>query len=187
MQKDKLKRDFFITIDKNFGCIYYVPKKRLIRIKKENAIEIKKCIENDLEMDSYNEKILKNMIEIGEECNNFNLKDVLKNNRILKLEIVVSTYCNLNCVYCYANGGNYTEEKKIMSYETVDEIVRFLEVNKISIDKIQFFGGEPLLAYKTISYMCRELEKHDIQVNNFCMVSNFVYLPQEFIEDIIKL
>ena len=30
---------------------------------------------------------------------------------IHKLEIMVCTICNLNCVYCYANGGNYYGEE----------------------------------------------------------------------------
>ena len=65
---------------------------------------------------------------------------------IHKLEIMVCTICNLNCVYCYANGGNYYGEEQMLSYEVVDALVRYLKQEQIKVEMVQFFGGEPLPA-----------------------------------------
>jgi uncharacterized protein len=76
----------------------------------------------------------------------------------------VANDCNLRCAYCYGNGGSYSEERCLMDWQTAKDSVDFLVKysNDIKDISVVFFGGEPLLNFrtirKTVAY-CRELEK----------------------------
>lgn len=63
--------------------------------------------------------------------------------------LIVSHACNLNCTYCSL--GSVTGEGTTMSIETARKTLDWLVPNapgqKIDID---FFGGEPLLAWETV-------------------------------------
>lgn len=71
-----------------------------------------------------------------------------------KLILNVSNSCNLNCKYCYANGGVYNSAEKLMNFNTaktaIDKFISYFG----EIQQIQFFGGEPLLNYELISQCC---------------------------------
>lgn len=43
--------------------------------------------------------------------------------------------CNLNCKYCYGDGGSYGRKREMMSFETAKQAVDFL-VGKGSFDVI---------------------------------------------------
>lgn len=63
----------------------------------------------------------------------------------------LTTDCNMKCIYCYE--GN--EKKKMyMNEETIDKAIEFLMTRAKELkDKrmnIEFHGGEPLLAYKSM-------------------------------------
>src|SRR4051794_4735036 len=62
-----------------------------------------------------------------------------------RLVINVNNYCNLGCVYCYAQGGDYggPSEKLELSVgkRALERFFRLYD----HIETIQFFGGEPLL------------------------------------------
>jgi uncharacterized protein len=64
---------------------------------------------------------------------------------LYRLVFNISNSCNLDCKYCYANGGNYKSSEKLMNKEIakkiIDEFFTFFD----DIENIQFFGGEPLI------------------------------------------
>ncbi|MBO5523126.1 MAG: radical SAM protein [Roseburia sp.] len=183
MDMQMLNKDFLIIATEELGCIYYVPQKRLAKIDSKVALELKKCQLGERELTAVQRELL-NSLRDGKFASEKTEKETA--NRITEIELVVSTKCNLNCVYCYANGGNYQGKESIMPFETADAVVRYLKENKIEIGTVQFFGGEPMLAYQTISYLCGQLQKNDISVGKYAMVSNLTFLPEEFLEDIAK-
>lgn len=72
-----------------------------------------------------------------------------------KLTIVVSPTlsCNYRCVYCFE--GNTTSDIKIMTQDTMSDIISYLEQyilihQNVKLIRVQWFGGEPLLAYKEV-------------------------------------
>lgn len=72
----------------------------------------------------------------------------------------------MKCIYCYE--GN--EKKKMyMNEETIDKAIEFLMTRAKELkDKrmnIEFHGGEPLLAYK--SMICQCISKYDIQKEKY--------------------
>ncbi|MGA2158234.1 MAG: radical SAM protein [Dehalococcoidia bacterium] len=77
-----------------------------------------------------------------------------KANILDRVTLHIANDCNLNCSYCYANGGNYNEPKKLMNENKAVEIIDFL-ISKFSyINGLVFFGGEPLLNVKVIERVC---------------------------------
>jgi uncharacterized protein len=76
-----------------------------------------------------------------------------------RLVLNISNSCNLRCKYCYAGGGTYGGVQSYMNEETglaiIDRFLSFFD----GIDKLQFFGGEPLLNPKLISFICDEFSK----------------------------
>lgn len=113
-------------------------------------------------------------------------RDFLKDKKLKRLQLIMTNYCNLDCVYCYANGGSYNQAINTMSVETAEKIINTVCYIVDTIDMVQFFGGEPLYAYKLIMYICDRLNDKLNKLPKFSMVSNFTILPTEFIEYIKK-
>lgn len=65
----------------------------------------------------------------------------------------------MRCEYCYAHGGNYRGERKIITIETATQFVRFCVENFSSISVIVFLGGEPFLNLKIIEFICSEFHR----------------------------
>ena len=45
------------------------------------------------------------------------------NEEVLNLWLIVSYFCNMQCIYCLGNGGNYGRTKNLMSKETAIEAI----------------------------------------------------------------
>lgn len=86
-----------------------------------------------------------------------------------RITICVSNDCNLRCKYCYAHGGNYGKQRVLMNKKTAKDIVDFCVNNFSQIDCVMFFGGEPLLNYKIIEYIC--------ELFNEAATTNFFKVP----------
>lgn len=95
---------------------------------------------------------------------------------------VVTTACNMNCIYCQANNGNGTDVlfmSKDMAEKAVDIALQSPEIYL----NFEFQGGEPLLNFEIIKYIVTYAEqkkgKHEISYN---IVSNLTLLTDEVIE-----
>ena len=73
--------------------------------------------------------------EKGESIGNDNEEekksDVFNDSGLNRLTLNMSNMCNLNCKYCYANGGNYNRPNKIMSRESFNNILNDLKNRNI--------------------------------------------------------
>ena len=72
------------------------------------------------------------------------------------LILVVTNDCNLFCSYCYAQGG---EKQEYMSWETARNALDYTLSMGKSL-KIQFAGGEPLLALALIKKVVQYVKFH---------------------------
>lgn len=87
--------------------------------------------------------------------------------RISALNLNMTGKCNLACVYCYAQGGDYARIQKDMdapmALQTLDEA---LQASDPSLPfRIEFFGGEPLLNTEVIEAVI-EWQKHSAAWKN---------------------
>ena len=82
------------------------------------------------------------------------IEEVLRHH-VSGISLNITTRCNLACSYCIY-GGSYGRYRKLddatMSWETAKNALDFLIRNSDRSDRIRldFFGGEPLLAFKLI-------------------------------------
>lgn len=71
-----------------------------------------------------------------------------------RLVLNVNNFCNLDCVYCYAQGGDYGGPHERMTIGVGRRSFdRFFDKYD-EISTVQFFGGEPLLNWGVIDELC---------------------------------
>ena len=96
--------------------------------------------------------------------------------RMHRITICVSNDCNLRCKYCYAKGGNYGQNRSLMSKKTAKSIVEFCTTNFSYIESVTFFGGEPLLNYPIIDYICNLFKEQSLNASfilpSFSIITN---------------
>ena len=169
--KNELKNNYIIYMDNQYGILYHTPSKNIMKCNVETAKFLKEQIQNDFIEKYVHDYLTSTFGYSNDETINIELK---------RIQIMVSSICNLNCIYCYANGGNYGYKEEIMRYEVADKIIEFIKKNIDSVSEIDFFGGEPIIGYKIIIYICDKLKEENLKLN-YTMVSNLTMLPEEFI------
>lgn len=119
------------------------------------------------------------IIDIGEDKAD-STKKVLS-----RLVLNISNACNMQCKYCYANGGTYGSDERLMSIEILEKTLN-LFYNKFDvIESIQLFGGEPALNIEAIDYTCNYVKQHN-KSTSIGMVTNGTALTDDLIEIIVK-
>lgn len=95
---------------------------------------------------------------------------------------VVTTACNMNCVYCQANNGT-TTPNCFMNTETAERAVNIALQSPERNLSFEFQGGEPLLNFEIIKHIIKYTEKNK---NGKCVaynvVSNLTLLNEEMLE-----
>lgn len=105
-----------------------------------------------------------------------------------RLVLVISQKCNLDCRYCYADGGEYHEFKQAyMTKETAMASVEyFLEKFPEGISNIQFFGGEALMNFDLMEELCSWVTEtfadKGLKKPNFTIVTNGTLIDQRAID-----
>ena len=95
--------------------------------------------------------------------------------------------CNLRCKYCFADTGDFTHGRKLMSFETGKAAIDFLmkKSGKIQNLEIDFFGGEPMLNFGVVKQLVeygRETEKKFNKNIRFTLTTNGTMLDDDSIE-----
>ena len=86
--------------------------------------------------------------------------------QIKKIFLHVSHDCNLKCGYCYAQGGTYGRNTKLMNLETAERAIDFIIHKNVEVSEfaIEFFGGEPMMNYTMIADLIPRIEKRYPQI-----------------------
>lgn len=96
--------------------------------------------------------------------------------------ILPTTGCNARCVYCYEQ--NYAV--RTMTGETARQLVDFIcETRHDDQITLSWFGGEPLIGHKTISYICRRLTERGVPFRSG-MVTNASLFTKELVHEAKK-
>ncbi len=109
---------------------------------------------------------------------------VLKNAPVKALCLNVAHDCNLRCKYCFASTGDFGTGRKIMPFETARRAIDFVvqRSGRRRNIEVDFFGGEPLLAWdtvvRTVDY-ARSLEEKHNKKFRFTITTNGMLLDQE--------
>ncbi len=69
----------------------------------------------------------------------------------------VAHACNFACKYCFAKQGNYGEKTALMSFDVAKRAIDYLHEQSVGREhlEVDFFGGEPLLAFDTVKKTIR--------------------------------
>lgn len=95
---------------------------------------------------------------------------------------VVTTACNLGCVYCQANDGPATV-RHVMNKEVAESAVTVALQSPNQYLTFEFQGGEPLLNFDVIQHIVRYTEANCGQKSvSFSVVTNLTLITDEMID-----
>lgn len=114
---------------------------------------------------------------------------------IREIVLKVTSFCNLNCTYCYVfNKGDfsYKNEPKFVQKEVIEKlfyrIEEYASITKIDIIKIIFHGGEPLLLSKQVYKEILNASKNIIKSTkiSFVLQSNATLMTKDWADFFIE-
>ena len=161
------------TFDNSFGILTNNLREKGYLISKQRI----KLLKRQLEFFKFNflGKDIKNKVEYTRLLNDLLIEDNLKNTKQVIFE--VTDKCNLDCTYC-CYGPIYTNydkrEGNIIDFSiiktTIDYYIKVWKERACIPNEhinISFYGGEPLLAIKTIKKTVKYLEEIDLPTDFF--------------------
>lgn len=85
----------------------------------------------------------------------------------------VAQDCNLRCTYCYAEGGGYGGERRLLAPEMARQAVRHLlqEAGGRETVTLVLFGGEPLLNMPAVEAAVEEAEREGARTGKRVQIS----------------
>lgn len=140
----KIRKEFnLIPRRENGAILWHKPTLSVFNLDSQHSLLFKKILDSTKSRISVTTKEYESLIKMERliASRNENNPD---NNNIRRLNLMVSQKCELNCAYCYGNGGTYGTPSKMTS-KVAKEAVSFFAEFFAEITSIQFFGGEPLL------------------------------------------
>lgn len=99
---------------------------------------------------------------LDQSCNHTILENsTYDNGSNLAININLTPFCNLKCVYCFAQGGNYGSLEKDMTEDVLEDLLKIIVENKTKSNRVrlEFFGGEPLINLKMIKEILKLCNK----------------------------
>ncbi|MDR1473258.1 MAG: SPASM domain-containing protein [Lactobacillales bacterium] len=118
-----------------------------------------------------------------EDTKDDDLFNILKMRRLLvgyatdtlSLTIAPTRNCNFACHYCYETNRT----KSMMSDETVESLLKFIEMHKAARRFfLVWYGGEPLLAYKKIKQINAGIEELKIPYSSKMITNGYCLTPE---------
>lgn len=136
---------------------YYSTKKEIFEEMKNPASQLLKEALGSLKILQEKYNIFKNKglkgFALPFKINKKNLKSFIQMN-LCKLSLGITEQCNLRCEYCSYSGKYFKERvhsNKFMSFEVATAAIDFfMKISETKRKMINFYGGEPLLAFDLV-------------------------------------
>ena len=113
--------------------------------------------------------------------------DSFRKRKVEVLQINMGKYCNQACLHCHVEAG--PARKEMMTLDTVESVLRFLE--KSDIKKVDITGGAPELNphFDTLVERCIQLGRHVMDRCNLTVIfePGKGYLPDFFQKNRVEL
>jgi len=154
-------------------------------IEEFSSMYDKKAIEEAL--DEIKSLVDAEMLYTKDEYTNV-LSDIANRSPVVKaLCLHIAHDCNLKCVYCFAEEGEYHGKRSLMSSKVGKGAIDFIIANSAKRHnlEIDFFGGEPLMNFKVVKEIVeygREQEKLHNKNFRFTLTTNGVLLNDDIID-----
>lgn len=172
----------------NYGndvLIYNTYSSAFIKLSKNKWEKIIYMIQNNHPITDDCQKILdvllKEEIIVPKSTNEIKLVEYhyynkIFNERFLSLSIAPTMKCNFGCFYCFEEGN---KNDGLMTDETVNKLVEYIANQNEKNINIHWFGGEPLLGFKQILNICRQLNKRNINYTSSIITNGSLLTPQK--------
>ena len=164
----------YILLDINSGAVHVIDE-MIFDIMDvftgENDSEVFKTLENKYKIEELKEAVgeLHELIDAGYLfAPDINVPPTFAEIGIVKsLCLMVAQDCNLRCKYCFGDGGSYGGDRAVMSEEVGKRAVDFIIENSKNRRhcEIDFFGGEPLINFKTVKAVTEYVRKREVETN----------------------
>lgn len=143
----------FFNYDDSNSILYNSINGAVLKIEnkyiKENMLDITTCSPEEIDMLKNLDIFISDSESIKKLENSFSSTQTA-----LVITVELTKECNLNCSYCYQHNS---EKYNKISKETMDLIIRYIDnctnINKFDIVRVDFIGGEPLLAKNELIYI----------------------------------
>ncbi|MCK4732444.1 MAG: radical SAM protein [Methanophagales archaeon] len=111
---------------------------------------------------------------------------------VAQITIILTTYCNLACIYCYERTLQLKERKMDLktAKKTIDFLKQLVKTKSISHLSLEFYGGEPFLEYPLMKFIARQLHKfcQNRRVKfNFGIMTNGTTIPENSVTELIEI
>jgi radical SAM protein with 4Fe4S-binding SPASM domain len=100
------------------------------------------------------------------------IQSSIQNKRLLSIEIEFIRRCNLQCIYCYANGN--PKDERQMPPEKIKEVI--LQAKELGIKHVTLLGGGEPLLYDNLKEIIDFIDKQGLHQTIF---TNGVFLTKE--------
>lgn len=161
--------------DDNYICLSSMSCS-LIKLEKEKYFGLL-----NMNLSLFTDEEIKKMIKMGfitchdefAELSNLRKSVVDKiSEESLGLSILTTSLCNARCYYCYEKGIHGLT----MSIKEADKVIEFIIKNYHNKPvHITWFGGEPLLNYSIIDYICQKLRDFNIPFHSSIISNGYLF------------
>jgi uncharacterized protein len=101
----------------------------------------------------------------------------------------VTHICNMACSYCFAGQGDYGGKESVMSPEVAKKAIDMVLASPTSWADVDFFGGEPLIAWdtvvQTLDYATEQAQKLNKKIR-FSLTTNGLLLDENKLDVLDK-
>ena len=186
--------DDYILLDINSGAVHVIDE-MIFDIMDvftgENDSEVYQNLENKYKLEELKEAVgeLHELINAGYLfAPDIDVPPTFAETGIVKsLCLMVAQDCNLRCKYCFGDGGSYGAKRAVMSEEVGKRAVDFIIENSKNRRhcEIDFFGGEPLINFKTVKAVTEYVRKREVETGKIfklTLTTNGMLLNDEAIK-----
>jgi len=182
--------NFFLPYEAdNSKLIAYNSFSNALALMDKDKYEIfRKFCENDVHIDDdeFIDQLKSGRFLVDDNCDELGLLRLrmLKgryNTDYLNLTIAPTADCNFRCVYCYEKD---VIKPDYMSEGTEDAIIKLVEnqIKTISVLKILWYGGEPLMSLETVERLSKRFihlcDEHDVVYGASIITNGYMFTRQ---------
>lgn len=160
MDKEFVK-DFHVLFTSKSPVIYHSPTHRFFELNEKSARVISSLETSEGQVSAREIEDAKNLLlrEVKESTPQFKQNIMGNRPELTIFYLFVSQDCNLNCRYCYGDGGDYQKRRMLMTEDVADNFMNKLITGESNSYMINFFGGEPFLNLPLMKKVVRELRE----------------------------
>lgn len=101
------------------------------------------------------------------------------NENKMHIFLSMTSFCNLNCPYCYEDCRKKIKNKSYIDKDNIDKIIKYIECTNPESIKIAYFGGEPTINPEGLIYAIKRIGEfeNNIPVHHTLITNGYELSP----------